>query len=127
MANAKCTLRPLEADDLFTVMEIINKIGLEDAKKCFMSVEISKAIAENGDEEQVAAVGMKVMVELATLLVQKLPLCKAEVYQFLSSLSGVDAEEISHIKLVPFTKMVMDVFQKAEIKDFFQLVFGSLK
>lgn len=127
MANKNYTLRPLEADDLFTVMEIINKIGIEDAKKCFVSIEVSKAIAENGDEEHVAAVGMKVMVELASLLVQKLPLCKAEVYKFLSSLSGVDAEEISHIKLVPFTKMVMDVFQKEEIKDFFQLVFGSLK
>ena len=127
MANTKYTLRPLEADDLFTVMEIINKIGIEDAKKCFMSVEISKAIAENGNDEQVAAVGMKVMFELASLLVQKLPLCKDEVYRFLSALSGVEEEEISHIKLVPFTKLVMDVFQKAELKDFFQLVFGSLK
>lgn len=127
MANPKYTLRPLEADDLFTVMEIINKIGIENAKKCFMSVEISKAITENGDEENVAAIGMKVMIELASLLVQKLPLCKSEVYRFLSALSGVDEEEISHIKLVPFTKLVMEVFQKEELKDFFQLVFGSLK
>lgn len=127
MSNTKYILRPLEADDLFTVMEIINKIGIEDAKKCFMSVEISKAIAEKGDEENVAAIGMKVMIELAGLLVQKLPLCKNEVYHFLSALSGVEEEEISHIKLVPFTKLVMEVFQKAEIKDFFQLVFGSLK
>ena len=127
MANTKYTLRPLEADDLFTVMEIINKIGVEDAKKCFLSVEISKAIAENGDEENVAAVGMKVMLELATLLIQKLPLCKSEVYKFLASLTGADADEISHIKLVPFTKLVKEVFQKEEIKDFFQLVFGSLK
>ena len=127
MANEKYTLRPLEADDLFTVMEIINKIGIEDAKKCFMSAEIAKAIAENSNDENVAAVGMKVMLELATLLIQKLPLCKAEVYGFLSALTGADAEEISHIKLVPFTKLVMEVFQKEEIKDFFQLVFGSLK
>lgn len=125
MGNKTYTLRPLEADDLFTVMEIINKIGIEDAKKCFMSAEISKAIAENGDEENAAAVGMRVMLELAGLLVQKLPLCKAEVYRFLSALSGVDENEISHIKLVPFTKLVMEVFQKEEIKDFFQLVFGS--
>lgn len=126
MESKAYTLRPLEADDLFTFLEIINKIGIEDAKKCFMSVEVSKAIAENSGDETATAVGMKVMVELATLLVQKLPLCKAEVYRFLSSLSGVGEDEIAHIKLVPFTKMVKDVFQKEEIKDFFQLAFGSL-
>ncbi len=127
MANEKYMLRPLEADDLFTVMEIINKIGVEDAKKCFLSVEVSKAIAENSNDDEVSAVGMKVMLELVTLLIQKLPLCKAEVYKFLASLTGKDAEEISHVGLVPFTKMVKEVFQKEEIKDFFQLAFGSLK
>ena len=127
MANLAYVLRPLEADDLFTMMEIINKIGIEDAKKCFMSVEISKVIAEKGDEENVAAVGMKVMLELATLLVQKLPLCKAEVYRFLSGVSGLEEDEIAHLPLVLFAQMVKEVFQKEENKDFFQLVFGSLK
>jgi hypothetical protein len=126
MENKEYTLRPLEADDLFAVSGIINAIGVEDAKKCFMNVELSKMIGDSSDE-QVAAIGTKVMIDLASLLVQKLPVCKSELYRFLSSLSGVAEEEIAHIKLVPFTKMVMDVFKKEEITDFFQLVFGSLK
>lgn len=125
MENKEYTLRPLEADDLFAVLEIINVIGVEDAKKCFLNVELSKMIGDS--DEQAAAIGTKVMLDLAVLLVQKLPLCKTELYRFLSSLSGEDVENIAHIKLVPFTKMVMDVFKKEEITDFFQLVFGSLK
>lgn len=127
MANENYVLRPLEADDLFSVMDIIGKVGIDDVKKCFMSVEISKAIAENGNEDKAAAVGMNVMIELATLLIQKLPLCKKEVYSFLASLTGMKAEEVSKMGLVPFAKLVKDVFQKEEFKDFFQLVFGSAK
>ena len=127
MANTEYTLRPLEAEDLFSVLEIINKIGVEDAKKSFLSINVAEMMKENEGDERVAAVGMKVMLELATLLVQNLPLCKTEVCRFLASLSGMEEEKVIHMQLIPFAKMVMEVFQKDELKDFFQLVFGSLK
>ena len=127
MANTEYTLRPLEADDLFSMLEIINKIGVEDAKKCFLTIDIAETMKEKEGDEKIAAVGMKVMLELATLLVQKLPLCKVEVCRFLASLAQVEEEKVVHMQIVPFTRMLMDVFQKDELKDFFQLVFGSLK
>lgn len=135
MEEKKYTLRNLRADDMFTMLRIINKIGLKEARDCFNSVEIRKAISdakeagqENGAEDALAsAVGMQIMIDVAALLVSKLPDCEKELYAFLASLAGTSAKEIASLPMAAFYDLIMDVFQKGDFKDFFQRVVGSLK
>lgn len=122
------TLRMLKADDLFSVLRIINKIGLNELKKCFDGENVRKAMADAGKEQEsdlAATVGMQIMFDVASLVVERLPECRKELYQFLASLSGMKEQEIADLPMGTFAGMVMDVLQKDEFADFFTQVFRS--
>ena len=127
------TLRDMNADDLFVVLKIINKIGVKEVKNCFSAVEMKEnlqAVASAGGDENneyVAAVGLNVMMSIAGLVVERLPECKTEIYQFLSSLSGMKVDEVAAMPMADFFGMVMDVFKHPSFNDFFQRVVGLFK
>lgn len=126
MEEKTYTLRALKADDLFMVLRIINKIGLSELKKCFDGEAVRKAIADAGKEQEsdlAAAVGMQIMVDVAALVVERLPECRTEIYQFLAALSGMKEKEIAELPMGAFTGMMMETIQKEEFADFFTQVF----
>lgn len=130
MENKGYTLRTLKADDLFLMLKIINKIGLNELKKCFEGDGIRKAIADAGKEQAddvAATVGMQIMVDVAALAVERLPECRTELYQFLASLSGMKEKEIAELPMGTFAGMIMEVIQKEEFADFFTQIFGLRK
>lgn len=130
MDNKVYTLRALKADDMFMMLKIINKIGIKEVKECFNSPEVKKAIsgaAAGLDDSEVASVGVQVAMEIASLVISHLPDCKNEIYQFLSSLADMSAEEIADLPMGTFVEMIVDVFKKEEFKDFFQHVVGLVK
>ena len=126
MENKEYTLRSLKASDLFMMTKIINKIGIKEVKDCFNSPDVKKAIS-GGETEDVAAVGMQVMLELATVVVSNLVECEMEVYQFLASLSGMNPGEVKELPMNTFVDMILDVFRKEEFNDFFHRVVGLPK
>lgn len=123
------TLRNLEADDLFLVVKLVNKIGIRKMKDCFSSPEVKNAIAgaASGEEANLSAIGMSVMLEIVGLVLESLPECKEEIYALLAALSGMEKAEIAKLPGDVFIQMVMDVLGKEEFRDFFQRVFGSSK
>ena len=126
--NKVYTLRALQSDDLFLMLKVINKIGIKEIKKCFESEAVVKAIAAMTDGKKVkdtAAVGMTVMLEIADVLARNLPACRDELYQLLSTLSGMTVEEIAKLPMLTMVDMVMDVIKMQEFADFFQRLFGS--
>lgn len=128
MSEKAYTLRMLKADDLFSVLRIINKIGLNELKKCFDGEAVRKAITDADKEQEsdlAAAVGMQIMFDVASLVVERLPECRKELYQFLASISGMKEQEIADLPMGTFAGMVMDVLQKDEFADFFTQVFRS--
>ena len=130
MENKLYTLRDMNADDLFVVLKIINKIGVREVRNCFNSAEVKKAISGNDggvNEEMTAAIGLHVMMELAGLIIEHLPECKDEIYCFLGSLSGMKAEEVAALPMGTFFDMVMDVLKHPNFNDFFQRVVGLFK
>ena len=123
------TLRDLTSDDIFLVVGIVNKIGVREMKKCFESPDVMKAIsgAAEGKDEDVSAIGMTVMVEIASLILTHLPGCKGEIYVLLASLSGMTEDEIAKLPFMTFVRMVKEVIGKKEFRDFFGEVFGYQK
>lgn len=120
------TMRDLTSDDIFLVVGIVNKIGVKEMKTCFESPDVLKAIsgAAEGKDEDVSAIGMTVMVEIASLILTHLPKCKADIYALLASLSGMTEDEIAKLPFMTFVRMVKEVIGKREFKDFFGEVFG---
>ena len=91
--------------------------------------ELTEALTEQeGENEQaVAAIGMKIVLDVAALLVGKLPECEKEIYAFLASLTGKKEKEITAMPIADFYNMILDVFKQEDFRDFFGQVMASAK
>lgn len=119
-------LRALGAKDVFTMARIINKVGIKNLKKCFASEELKNLIGGISEEEKekdknVTAVGMAVAFDVADVLLEHLPECEKELYAFLSDLSGIKVTQLQTVAPATFLEMIIDVTQKPEFKDFFEV------
>ena len=115
----KFELRTLKSDDLFPMFSILSKIGLQDLKDLLTPEKLKDF---NQDSENTTMLGMSVVMELVSVIMQNLPSCKDEIYKFLSGLSGMSIKEISNLDIATFTEMIIAVVQKPEFKDFFKVV-----
>lgn len=144
MVERNYELRKLCADDIFPMVNIISKIGIENMADCFDAKEMADIMnsvgstldeadgKESSDNNAMADVltkqiGIKVIMKLVGLLLKNLGKIKRELYQFLAGLSGMTEKEIAALPLGTFTQMIVDVFKKEEFSDFFQVVSGLLK
>lgn len=136
METKAYVLRELRADDVFLMFRIISKVGVQEFKACFESDAIKAMIGKmkKGEDKKAAAdkgnmlaVGMVVVFDICSLIVEKLPNCRDDIYAFLASLSGMTKDEIAVLPMVTFTEMIVDVIKKEEFKDFFGVVSKLLK
>lgn len=125
-------LRDLTADDVFPMFSIISKIGIKEFKNCFESDDLkvlaSKVTSgKEASEADIAAIGVAVGFDLASVVISHLPQCKDDIYIFLSGLSGMTKAEVAKLPMVTFFEMIVDVFKKDEFKDFFGVAVKLLK
>ena len=126
------TLRNTNATDLFLLMRIVNKIGIKEVKSVFSSADIKSTLSEAVKKGEVTddvalAIGVQAMLDIACVVVERMPDCEREIYQLLSNLSGMEVEEIAAVDAPVFVAMVMDVFKEPWFADFFSHLFGSFK
>lgn len=130
MINKSYELRTLCAKDIFLMSKIISKIGIKEFSKSFQSEDTKHLIQTlQGDTEQDATtiVGVSVVLEIATVILENLPNCEQELYGLLASLSGMAKEDISKLPMDVFLKMIVDVIRKEEFTNFIRAVSGLLK
>lgn len=119
--------RRLAAEDVFPMVNILNKIGINEVKKFiegdgFKSVLSAFTEGEEGNEKAVEKVGLSIFFELLDLLLRNLPKCEDDVFKLLSSVSNLTVEQVRKLDVVDFTEMIMDFFKKEEFKDFIKVV-----
>ena len=128
--DKKYTLRALKASDIFLVTRILSKIGVKEFKRCFESEEIKAAVnnmtKENG-EVDVASIGMSVVFDIASIVLEHIDGCEMELYRLLGSLSDMDWKEIRDMPMVDFGEMVIDVVKHEGFRDFFTAVIKRFK
>ena len=126
------TLRTLTADDMFPMFNIVSKIGIKDIKNCF-SPATTRAMLDslNGDDgdrdEKINAVGVMIGMDVLSVIMERLPACRDDLYQLLSQLSGMSKKEIGALPPATFAEMIIDVVRKEEFKDFFGAVSKLIK
>lgn len=128
--DKKYTLRELKASDFFLVTRILSKIGVKEFKRCFESEEIKAAVKdmtkENG-EVDVASIGMAVVFDIASVVLEHVDGCEVDLYRLLGSLSGMDWKEIREMPMADFGEMVIDVVKHEGFRDFFTAVIKRFK
>ena len=128
------TMRELEGDDAFLMISILSKIGIDRLKQCLETNAVRSAVkimTENSTDakakdEAMNSIGIALMLEFASTVMERLPECKTEIYTLLAQVTGAKYEEIAHMKLVPLTKLIKEFFRKPEFPDFFTEVFELL-
>ena len=122
-------LRKLQSKDAFSMLRIINKIGVKEFKDVLESDAVKQAIASTTTPKPVSGepepkpetdkIGMTVALEIVNILIMNIPSCEDDIYTFLSSLSGLKKKDVQELEMNVFFSMIMDVFKKQEFASFF--------
>lgn len=133
------TFRKLNSTDLFLMIKIISKIGLDELTQVFEGDAIKALIAQakqmkssENDEQteqpknQNFVVGVGIALKLVNKILEHIPLCEQEIYTMLSMVSGMSVEEVQNLSIDVFMEMILDFIMKEEFKDFFKVASGYI-
>ncbi|NBJ93203.1 hypothetical protein [Parablautia muri] len=145
------TFRKLNSTDLFPMIKLITKIGIDELTEVFEGDTIKKIIdgvtkkeknitGEESDVEKEATangeknakgkeiiVGIGVALKLVNKIMEHIPSCENDIYTLLSRVSGMSIEEIKGLDLDVFMKMLLDFVTKEEFWDFFKVASEYIK
>lgn len=131
----KYELRALKASDFFLVTRILSKIGVKEFKACLESNEIKAAIKKMRDDQEggeldhsaVASIGMTVVFDIASVVLERMENCEKDIYRLLANLSGLKETEIADLPMADFGEMVISVIKHEGFRDFFTAVIKQFK
>lgn len=120
-------MRKLQATDIFSVVKILNGIGLKNIKEAIDFEEINKIRkgmtgdnAEDNSEKVYSQVGVKVVMSIATVILENLPKIENDLYTFVGSVIGIKTKDVAKMDMGEFMDVLISIIQKEEFKDFFK-------
>ena len=122
-------LRKLTSKDIFPIVKLISKFGVNEFKKCFDPENVKGILNEKGEisGEITEYVGMSIVFDVAAIVMSNISKCENEIYDFLSSVSNLDRKQIEELSPAEFAQMIIDIIQKEEFADFYGVVSKLLK
>ena len=123
----KYEMRSLQASDIFSVVKILNGIGLNNVKEAINIEEINeirKTMTEDNSEDNsekvYSQVGVKVVMSITTVILENLPKVENDLYTFVGSVIDVKAKDVAKMDMGEFMDVLITIIQKEEFKDFFK-------
>ena len=120
-------MRNLQATDIFSIVKILNGIGLNNVKEVIDFEEINKIRkgmtednAEGNSEKVYSQVGVNVVMSLSTIILENLPKIENDLYKFVGSVIGVKTKDVAKMDMAEFMDVLISIIQKEEFKDFFK-------
>lgn len=107
----KYTLRRLDGEDLWAALDIVGKVIPEDLASVFADIATG--------EKTVNEVGGVVVFRLVSAVIKDIKKVKNEVYDFLTSVSGLAKDEINALGLMAVPKMIWEIYNAEKNVDFF--------
>ncbi len=118
------TLRRLQATDLFTMVKILNKVGIKQIKDAINVDEINevrKKLAESDNKDNsIATLGINIVTSVVGVVFENLPYVEDDLYMFVGSVAGMKAKEVSKMDIGDFMDIIVTIVTKDEFKDFFK-------
>lgn len=116
-------MRKLQATDLFSVVKILNGIGLKNIKEAIDFEEINKirkGMTEDNADVITSQVGLNVVMSIATVILENLPKIENDLYTFVGSVIGIKTKDVAKMDMGEFMDVLISIIQKEEFKDFFK-------
>lgn len=124
----KYELRNPVAKDMPLMFRILSKVGVKELKSCFASLSVKEAIRDMSAEgkrndEAFAAVGVSVMFDIVSVMLDRMEGCMGDIFLLLSRLTGKKVAEIEEMEMADIADMLMDVISNKAFRDFFTVVY----
>ena len=119
----KYEMRNLQATDIFSVVKILNGIGLKNIKEAINIDEINnlrKGMTEDNADVITSQVGLNVVMSIATIILENLPKVENDIYNFIGSVIDMKAKDVAKMDMGDFMDLLITIIQKEEFKDFFK-------
>ena len=116
-------MRKLQATDIFSVVKILNGIGLKNIKEAIDFEEINKirkGMTEDNADVITSQVGLNVVMSIATIVLENLPKIENDLFNFIGSVIGVKTKDVAKMDMGEFMDVLISIIQKEEFKDFFK-------
>ena len=116
-------LRNLQASDIFTMVKILNGIGLTKIKSAidFEKIkELRKNMTDKNADDIASQVGTDVILSVVSVIFENLPAIESDIYKFVGSLAGIKPTEVAKLDFNVFVDLIFDIFKKEEFVDFFK-------
>ena len=116
-------MRNLQASDIFSVVKILNGIGLNNVKEAINFDEINKlrkGMTEDNADVISSQVGVNVVMSIAMVILENLPKVENDLYTFIGSVIGVKIKDVAKMEMGEFMDVLIAIIQKEEFKDFFK-------
>jgi hypothetical protein len=128
--ETKWEFRALNSRDVFPMMRIISKIGINEFTAVLDHDAVKKAVfsaVDGSASDDSSVVGLTVILEAVNVIAGNLPKCENEIYTLLASTSNLDRDTIMNLGMVDFLEMCVDFVQKEEFRDFIRVASKLLK
>ena len=108
------TLRRLVDRDLFPILGIISEVFPDDLAKVFVQLSTK--------EKSVQEVGAMAVMKMVLAVLKNMDKVKDEVYNLLSDVSGIPAEEIQNMEFGTTPNMIWDIVNNEKNNGFFKVL-----
>lgn len=119
-------MRKLNGQDTFLMLKIMAKTGAKKSIKDFLNKQGSFG-KEEKTEEDYQRVGVEVMLDVIETVTSNLENAQEDINKLLSKLCNVTIKEIEALDFMEYNTLIVDFFKKEELKNFFKLIFSSIK
>lgn len=114
----KYILHTPKATDIFTMANIIGKIGVNKFASIFQKDEIQALVKDvskkkgisNDDISMITGIG--VFTEIAQIILVGMGSCEEDIYKLLSNTSNLEIDEVKDLDGVTFLEMIIDFFKQ---------------
>lgn len=107
------SLRNLKDGDLFPLLKILRKIGLQNFKDTLQQLTTGKTVEE---------IGILVLIDMAEMIIGNLDKAEDDIYLFYSNLSGLQPDEIKEMEFGTLPLMIYDSFSGVKNTSFFKVL-----
>ena len=108
------TLRRLVDRDLFPILGIISEVFPDDLAKVFVQLSTK--------EKSVQEVGAMAVMKMVLAVLKNMDKVKDDVYNLLSDVSGIPAEEIQNMEFGTTPSMIWDIVNNEKNNGFFKVL-----
>ena len=116
-------MRKLQATDLFSVVKILNGIGLKNVREAINIEEINdvrKGMTKGNEDVITSQIGLNVVMSIATVILENLPKIENDLYNFIGSVIDMKPKDVAKMDMGDFMDVLITIIQKEEFKDFFK-------